>query len=342
MMMQSSDSIFFRLVVLFSIAAVSSAAASGDQGDKSFVLDAMGHVDSDVPDVQSTRLMRTEASEAEVSKHAAFSEIRSSQTFDGPCNDYIGTTNITLFGSNANCTQLAPYCGHVRMGVQIQKLCPVSCYQCIPGVSDGNDAQQTGDASTEIGHVKGGSNASAECDDNDHTYVKFSSGTQAECADLVGYCDRQDTLGVHVKQACQKSCGLCDAFVVPTDQWHAHSCWDSAALAPPQFKIHGSMANCSDLTNYCHNNPHADTVRRKCPRTCGICTGADDNEIFGADWQESDEGSGDGDDDDDEEPSSTTYLWTWPDETHPKSKGVMGCSRRRRWGFCYERRRRAF
>lgn len=246
---------------------------------------------------------------------------------DQPCVDN-DDTGIEVNGMPTTCADLEHDCRHATMGSIIRGKCPRTCYMCVPNGTN-HTVHHLNDS-----HIVA-YNGSSTCQDSTKTLVKYRNGAKATCQELIGYCARDDGIGLHVASVCPRSCGLCEVFMVPKEHWDSDTCWDAAPLAPPQFKIGGILATCPEIRRFCADNPNADKVRRKCPRTCGVCEPSKTTTAT----PEDDDAD---DDEDSSQPTTDTYVWTFPDETHGTTGQVTGCSRRRRWGFCYNRRRRAF
>lgn len=87
------------------------------------------------------------------------------------------------------------------------------------------------------------------------------------------------------------------------------ACADRARLDAPIITVNGEALDCPSLKRFCVGHPKSEYVVVKCPLTCSTCQGL---------------------------PVTTT---TKPPRNSDSRE--HGCSRRRRWGFCYTRRRRA-
>jgi len=149
------------------------------------------------------------------------------------------------------------------------------------------------------------------CFDAARTGIRFRDGPKATCQDLVKYCNHT-TIGSHVREACKLSCGLCEIMIEGpyTDQYG--NCLDLETSMQPHFTVRGKLAACSEMKNYCQGHPDSFLIRHKCPLTCQVCY-----KNKGA-------------------PAAHGTVTTAPD----MFKTFGGCDRRRRWGFCAERRRR--
>lgn len=148
------------------------------------------------------------------------------------------------------------------------------------------------------------------CLDQNSTGVRFRNGVVAECKDLVNYCEHP-TLGHRVKTACVKTCGRCDLSTLSSIMTR---CEDAPAESHPVITVAGVAANCSYLEYFCHGFNGSEYVLRKCPRTCLFCN--PEPEVI------------------------TTTKWQFSTSFVDTVASGMGCSRRRRFGFCYSRRRR--
>lgn len=194
------------------------------------------------------------------------------------------------FMKHASCQDLAQYCNNETIGESIKVSCPASCLVCEPG-------------------EPGGKEPSGPCFDATNTGIRFRDGPKADCADLVNYCGHS-SVSTQVMAACKLSCGLCGVDVEGPYLDSSGNCIDMQTSEVPQFTLHGTLAGCSDMAQFCSNHPDSRLIKHKCPRTCGVC----------GNWDE-----------------TTTTL--------KPSQDIMagtegGCDRRRRWGFCTTRRRR--
>jgi len=196
----------------------------------------------------------------------------------------------------ATCVDLANHCHDEQIGEQVRVSCPISCFLCTPGQ----------EASEDVWHGK--------CFDAVSTGIRFRDGPQAKCSDLINYCSHE-TVGSQVQEACKLSCGLCalHASGPYVDQYG--NCEDMASHEEPQFTIHGALAGCTDMLQFCPDHPKSNLIRHKCPMTCGVCG----NELPTTPAPA---------------PVETQNLVT------QTSGDLGGCERRRRWGFCSTRRRR--
>lgn len=200
-------------------------------------------------------------------------------------------TNEGFIG-HASCTELAGKCHGWINSTRVQLACPVSCFLCDP-------TQQ---------HYHQG----PPCYDAIVTGVKFKQGPTASCSDLANYCNHS-TLFQHVQAACRLTCGLCEAHIGHVEG----ACRDLDSHDEPEFMMSGMLSSCTDLMDFCQpgpNNPQANLVRHKCPRTCGACP----------------------------ELTSTTHssFQTSNEMSFNSGEEPSDCDRRRRWGFCSTRRRR--
>lgn len=148
------------------------------------------------------------------------------------------------------------------------------------------------------------------CLDQNETGVRFRNGQIAECKDLINYCDHP-TLGHKVKGACAKTCGRCDLSTMSSIMTR---CVDQPEDAHPVITVGGIPANCSYLEYFCRGFNGSEYVMRKCPRTCLFCN--PEPEVV------------------------TTTRWQFSTSFVDTAASGVGCSRRRRFGFCYSRRRR--
>lgn len=148
------------------------------------------------------------------------------------------------------------------------------------------------------------------CLDANTTGVRFRNGVDAYCEDLLNYCDHP-TLGHRVKRACAKTCGRCDLSTMSSIMT---KCVDQEPDQHPVITVGGVAANCSYLEYFCRGFNGSEYVLRKCPRTCLFCN--PEPEVI------------------------TTTRWQFSTSFVDTVASGMGCSRRRRFGFCYSRRRR--
>ncbi|CAK0825920.1 unnamed protein product, partial [Prorocentrum cordatum] len=156
-----------------------------------------------------------------------------------------------------------------------------------------------------------------------------------------------------------RSCGRCDltGFGLSGRPFvGTAACADLPAYAPPHFKeAGGTVLDCSDLKDHCKNGEHTDYVSKKCPATCGICKELELNKKVDAEMaaamaakvttitittttttpmREIEFNLKDA-----TERGTNTDGNATNNETATASSGQW-CSRRRRWGYCYSRRRR--
>lgn len=180
---------------------------------------------------------------------------------------------------------------------------------------------------------------SETCEDLTYTGIRFRTGAKALCPDLVDYCSVNSTkIARKVRYACQKTCGMCalEATEWPSDK----PCEDLHRDALPVLTAGGTPQECADLTAFCAGNAHSELVSQKCPVTCGKCTpSTPPPEVHSVPVV------------DPHRAWITTPLPTLPPDAESDiNNGVridshdapIECSRRRRWGFCYTRRRRDY
>lgn len=223
-----------------------------------------------------------------------------------------------------------------------------------------------------------GVHASEGCTDLVETGIRFKTGEQAHCADLVNYCV-DPTMGTKVRAACAKTCDQCNLTVVAP-----LPCTDLPRDAVPVITFDGVLKECSDLKNFCTNHVDSVAVQRKCRMTCNTCppppkaieaikgdsssspieaikgdnssaingsnsstiNGSNSSTINGVNSSTIKDGSLDlkaGQDLSTTGQPYTTLSWTFStmiEDKPSEETRLSGCSRRRRWGFCYSRRRR--
>mmetsp|Transcript_63121 Transcript_63121/g.133250 ORF Transcript_63121/g.133250 Transcript_63121/m.133250 type:complete len:254 (-) Transcript_63121:91-852(-) len=147
------------------------------------------------------------------------------------------------------------------------------------------------------------------CIDSNNTGIKLRSGLPAECKHLANYCEHP-TVGVRVKAACVRTCGGCDLSIVKSVFTR---CEDQPAAEYPILTLAGEAANCSSLAYFCSGYNNSEYVVQKCPMTCTYCG---------------------------HPPPPSTTRWQFSTSFVDTVASGVGCSRRRRFGFCYSRRRR--
>eukprot|EP00929_Paragymnodinium_shiwhaense_P033301 TRINITY_DN18311_c0_g1_i2.p1 TRINITY_DN18311_c0_g1~~TRINITY_DN18311_c0_g1_i2.p1 ORF type:complete len:262 (+),score=50.13 TRINITY_DN18311_c0_g1_i2:1120-1905(+) len=158
------------------------------------------------------------------------------------------------------------------------------------------------------------------CEDQPNTDIKFKNGPRATCFELTNYC-QHPALGEQVRNSCPETCGLCG--IETRRQWignwmHANKrCHDLNITEQPQITLGGALAACNQLKLFCKGHPDSRYVLQKCAGTCELCV---EKKV---------------------EVSTTTNIpFTFTQEVEEVQTKEYGCARRRRWGFCYTRRRR--
>mmetsp|Transcript_30105 Transcript_30105/g.54506 ORF Transcript_30105/g.54506 Transcript_30105/m.54506 type:complete len:828 (-) Transcript_30105:167-2650(-) len=203
----------------------------------------------------------------------------------------------------------------------------------------------------------------SECVDANVTGIKFKHGNKATCLELKGYCNHT-ALGSRVRQKCAATCAEegyhCgesseknssmaavspDNSSVGSSSSPAHlasnlpaqGCVDLSAETKPVLMKRGKAQSCPDIRSYCLNHANSYAVQQKCPLTCASCVPEAPAVGYAApvlvryrDGMT------------ETTTSTTSQHIEWkstpalPDENHSTA---TGCDRRRRWGFCYSRRR---
>lgn len=209
------------------------------------------------------------------------------------------------------CSELASRCLDKNIAMRLMQRCPATCLVCTPAL--------------EVNAAGVAAKSASVCADAADSGIKYRSGAKAPCSELLHFCGHS-TLGEQVKAACRKTCGVC---TVSDDELEAvqqvnstgPSCFDQPGDASPVFTIGGKSANCSELRGFCHEHEDSKHVLQKCPATCGLCNHT-------GNWSTTTTTA-----------STATYTFSTPVPDSQFFQGV-GCSRRRRWGFCQTRRRR--
>jgi len=261
------------------------------------------------------------------------------------------------------CGDLANRCFDHEVGSRLRKRCPTTCLMCTPSMAGKlaemrRDTQATAaraaartedrTAHTAAAGTAAGAAAPAPaktialapsanltprnatdvpvppggCEDAKWTGFKFRSGGEASCGDLEPFCNHH-ILGQKARQACPKTCGLCDANQdteivevgnkpkAAQNKTNATSCSDEPEEAAPVFTLNGKPAACSDLRQYCRGHNASFLVSKKCELSCGACIPGD-----GA-------------------TTTTTFTYTFSTAVGDSPNPGVHC-----WGFCATRRRR--
>jgi len=290
---------------------------------------------------------------------------------DGSCKDanYTGLkqrnwTNGVLSESEYHCKALNHLCQDEQYGGRVRSTCPQTCLMCVPVLTEEqlkieNEQRQaitkgsgkffdnwlghhahyeakvqykaTTTSTTEAPWAPARLNASTgqyewdpsqPCQDKPMTDIKFMNGPRATCFELTNYCNHP-TLGNQVKNTCPETCGLCG--LETRRQWIGNwvaknrRCTDLNATDSPQITLGGAMAACSELKPFCTGHPDSRYVMMKCAGTCELCSESAANK---------------------EEVSTPSIPFSSTAEPTEVQNKEYGCARRRRWGFCYTRRRR--
>lgn len=185
----------------------------------------------------------------------------------GECQDKEGPdTGFDIHGDDgfmkhASCSHLMQHCENtsmvsdtMTMGEAVKKVCPVSCFVCLPnhGISFSGQGEAGG------------------CFDAENTGIRFRDGPKASCKELINYC-KHESIGPQVQEACKMSCGLCHPHIYAPFFGREGECQDEPQEADPVFTIAGVKSPCPAMHKYCMDHPDSFLVQRKCPLTCGLC-----------------------------------------------------------------------
>lgn len=242
---------------------------------------------------------------------------------DGSCRDSNYTGVEVVDGSSRtrtfSCQEAWRKCYDYRLGSRLRERCPLTCLLCTPappeviGLAALTTTSVPKAARAELPPVQ-------TCVDAAQTGIRFRTGPEATCEELVNYCDHA-TMGQKVKEVCGKTCGLCDLrsglmplpVGVAARESTPTDCRDQPVDAKPVFTIADRPTACLDLKAFCNGHPDSEQVLRKCPNSCGLCLGS---------------------------MITTTRAYTFSTSMPESLDNETSCSRRRRWGFCATRRRR--
>jgi hypothetical protein len=154
----------------------------------------------------------------------------------------------------------------------------------------------------------------AVCEDATNTGIKVRfGGQQATCEELRNYCGHE-TLGKRVTDTCRRTCGKCELVSLRS------GCFDRGAFDEPMYQVGGVFADCKDLQTFCSFDKK---IKEKCAITCGACP-VDLSRFDGLPT-----------------PQPTTNLYPRLPVNVTQLAEETGCSRRRSFGYCTQRRRRA-
>jgi len=189
------------------------------------------------------------------------------------------------------------------------------------------------------------------CRDSNYTGVQYIDGSRSlkaySCHDLRVKCNDWK-LGPRVRARCPLTCLECIPNTgrgtskatsrVGTDTTTPRAATTSA-IAPDNVSTcadgantgikfrGGAKAYCQDLSNYCNHATLGNQVRRSCTKTCGLCDIIKDGPQSSAVSSRT-------------TTTLSTSTFTFSTSFADNPDAGMGCSRRRRWGFCQTRRRR--
>jgi len=154
----------------------------------------------------------------------------------------------------------------------------------------------------------------AVCEDATNTGIKVRfGGQQASCEELRNYCGHE-TIGKRVTDTCKRTCGQCEIVSMRS------GCSDKGAFDEPMYQVGGVFADCKDLLTFCSFDRK---IKEKCATTCGACP-VDLSRFDGHPT-----------------PQPTTNLYPRLPVNVTQLAEETGCSRRRSFGYCTQRRRRA-
>jgi len=244
--------------------------------------------------------------------------------------------------------------------------------------ANGSNISQPADRVNLTGHAKDASFLTFGCVDDEVTGIKFKHGNIATCSELKGYCGHAK-LGSRVRLKCGATCAgegfPCSGSALETSsnvsgksagdlnasanassiRWDLPDpgCTDAPAERKPVLMVHGRAQSCPEIRSYCLNHANSNAVQQKCPLTCASCVpkaapvGYAVPDVPSHSYDVRDYPAEALEDNTETTTAVTTthYEWTTPpppvyDSLPPDSNQTMGCDRRRRWGFCYSRRRR--
>merc|ERR1719487_2128130 len=179
--------------------------------------------------------------------------------YNGTCQDAMPEhTGFDVHGEegfmkHASCAELSVHCKNGSIGEDVRKVCPVSCFLCMPNHG-----------------ITGGTGEGGPCFDAVNTGIRFRDGPKATCKDLLKYCNHT-AIGPQVREACKLSCGLCEAHIYAPFFDSFGNCMDKPSTDDPQFTIGGQVAGCENLPSFCDGHTDSYLVRHKCPKTCQLC-----------------------------------------------------------------------
>eukprot|EP00929_Paragymnodinium_shiwhaense_P001000 TRINITY_DN101211_c0_g1_i1.p1 TRINITY_DN101211_c0_g1~~TRINITY_DN101211_c0_g1_i1.p1 ORF type:complete len:748 (+),score=178.39 TRINITY_DN101211_c0_g1_i1:125-2368(+) len=183
------------------------------------------------------------------------------------------------------------------------------------GGKGGGDANKQG---VKPGVTEAVAETEYACQDSPKTGIKIRDGTgkYASCSKLRHYCNHS-VIGERVTAACKRTCGQCEIQPV----WSA-DCKDKGALEEPLYELSGVYASCANLQIFCSWD---ERIRHKCKASCGQCPVQLD--LSEVPVQPT--------------PAPTQDLYPPIPVNATELAQETGCSRRRSFGYCYTRRRRA-
>lgn len=222
-----------------------------------------------------------------------------------------------------SCLDLANFCYDPELGEQVRQGCRQTCLLCVAAPAEAiAEWEAINEARIADNHAQE-AKALVNCVDEVDTGIMFADGSLADCKDLVNYC-RHSTMGNKVQTVCAKTCGNCAVFGKANDrasQSIALSCQDLNETEAPVFTLRGINQACPDLVDFCSNHVDSMYIQEKCPSTCGICNGGKAVRPT---------------------PEPNVYWAPGGEEVEQGIAPAPGsCDRRRRWGFCWSRRRRS-
>eukprot|EP00928_Gymnodinium_smaydae_P062483 TRINITY_DN46337_c0_g1_i1.p1 TRINITY_DN46337_c0_g1~~TRINITY_DN46337_c0_g1_i1.p1 ORF type:complete len:692 (-),score=127.26 TRINITY_DN46337_c0_g1_i1:82-2157(-) len=252
---------------------------------------------------------------------------------DGSCEDARDLNTYSMLAGSLKaqtCVELESLCRDPAEGGKLGSACPRTCMTCLGiNLKDQLRDQVMAILShnffstwaekfanyTSFWSLQPRQAAPPVCKDAYDTEIDFTGGGYAMCADLLHYCQNED-MGAKVREKCPMTCGLCPLEARPKSASNfsvGRGCSDAPKADMPRIVLNGNAASCEEIKGFCEGHPDSLAIGRKCPVTCGKCLAP---------------------------PSTTGGPTNWNDEPTYDNSSKVGCTRRRRWGFCGERRRR--
>lgn len=254
--------------------------------------------------------------------------------------------NGTGFYIDGSCTDVETYgcpgqqngCFNSPNQKAVQLNCPATCLLCFQAPAAIVKQQLAYELWWNSTNLKkeGATVAISSCSDKARTGLLFPDNTEASCSQLLNYCNHP-TMGSAVQTACALTCGCgirSTNFVTAeaVTGISGGNCKDLIPNAQPNFLIQGVLQDCTQLFTYCSGNSNSAMVVKKCPVTCGYCKGdpIPPPPPPVVKWESSF--------DLDIITNISASVYGFSGSSGPDTTG--NCDRRRRFGFCYSRRRR--